>query len=600
MFAKLTLSFLFLGVLPMFGIGMFFLDYYMHNVEQMTLNSLESSAYYVAMSMEKVLDNVDEIVSAIYTYSTDDEYGHVYDVLRDKKLSETERNIYIAQMMNTLLGQKSYLSAIRFNRPDGYYHYSYADGTKVIHNVRMHPNVLDNEAEENPIGLRVLGTVYEGDYCSNSEDYIFTVARNYMNSRTLATSRSDILGTVYADVKLDAVTEFVDRVEVGENGRLYIINRDNQQYIYSSDQNDYGTAPQWMEEYEDEMINSTGVIRKNGRYLIYAQVRNTDCCVLEYIEKEDILGAFFRTRTSMLLLLVFTIFMVIAVHTVFSNRISTPVRELKDAMEKLESGDLSVRVNIHSRDEMEYLGDGFNHMANDLSQYIDQVYKAQISRREAELTALKMQIQPHYLYNTLDVIRMKALQHEDHEAAMLLENLSKQLRYITGNQSHEVTLEEELENIKEYFTIIRTRYNDLYDLEIRAKESDLKLKILKLILQPVVENAVKHGLREREGSGKVSIHVMRRADRLEIQIMDNGKGMNAEKKQQLRLLLQSSEEDTYSREGHIGIKNVYDRIQYNYGSEFGFTIDGQEGFGTIVTYYLPVIEESGSKGSLDQ
>lgn len=250
-------------------------------------------------------------------------------------------------------------------------------------------------------------------------------------------------------------------------------------------------------------------------------------------------------------------------------------------------------MDLNTRDEMGYIADGFNQMTEHLRDYIQQVYMAWISRQDAELNALKMQIQPHYMYNTLDAIRMTALNQNDRRTAELLESLAHQLRYVIGNQSDRVYLREELDAIREYFMLMRDRYENRISLTIYMADKEGDLVVPKLILQPVVENAIRHGLREKTGNGSVGIRVERKTDFLEIVVMDDGVGMTEEQVSQMQKTLENPEIGVVDREGRIsvGMKNVYDRIKLNCGAEYGFTIHSVRGMGTSVTFQLPVWEE---------
>lgn len=211
---------------------------------------------------------------------------------------------------------------------------------------------------------------------------------------------------------------------------------------------------------------------------------------------------------------------------------------------------------------------------------------------------------------------MTALEEEAEKAAGLIDSLSKQLRYLLGHESDQVALEEELENIREYFHIVSTRYENLYELEIDVPPSCIRLRILKLILQPIVENAVKHGLRPKKGEGKVRISAFKEKGILKIIVMDDGAGMPQEKVEAITEFLHTDAafsrwigseycpsrpeecikdiEDMEGKTGTgIGIKNTYDRIVKNYGQEYGFEITSCEGLGTIFEYRLPVLEEEG-------
>lgn len=583
-FIKLTCSFVLVGMLPMLLLGGIFINQYAHDAREMAVSSLEQSVRYVAQSVENIFTSVDNSISMIYTYRND-RYMHVYDILEDKSLSEVEKNVYMTQMLDFWLSSNACISSLRFERANTIWHVAYADTTKSLFHMQKQPNLLGNIDEEEYVNLQVLGAVYEGDYCVNSEDYIFTIARNYLDNRSLTTSRTKILGTVYADIKVDILADVFSRVESVKES-FHIVNLKNNQFVFSSDMENYGTEIQ----YGEEIVGNSGIVYKDSHYLIYTRIGETDCYVIEYVTEDGILNARSNTQLYMIFVLLFTLFILACIFILFSDKMSGPVETLKKAMERVQAGDLETPIFINSNDEMGYLAEGFNRMQRELSVYIDQVYKAKISKRDAELNALKMQIQPHYLYNTLDVIRMKALEHGDGETARLLEGLSRQLRYIMGRQSDEVTLREELNNIKEYFVIIKARYNGMYTLEMDVRDGDLRLKVLKLILQPVVENAVKHGLREKAGSGKVSIRVWREISCLKIMIMDNGKGICRERLAEVRHLLKDERVEANQAEVSVGLKNVYDRIQYQYGKEYGFDITGNEAFGTAVTFSLPILE----------
>ena len=230
----------------------------------------------------------------------------------------------------------------------------------------------------------------------------------------------------------------------------------------------------------------------------------------------------------------------------------------------------------------------------ELQNHIQKVYIAEIRQREAEIEALKTQIEPHYLYNTLDVIRMTAITKDDKETAEMIDGLSGQLKYLIGGARDMVTLQAELDSVRNYFKIIKIRYENRFSLEVDVPEELLELKVPQLILQPVVENAVKHGLKPKEeGEGVVAIQGMKSEDRLEITVMDNGIGMTEEKMAYVQKLLDSQDtvKHAKSKSASIGLKNVYDRIKLIFGDTYSMEISSFEGIGTIVKYKLPVIEE---------
>ncbi len=194
---------------------------------------------------------------------------------------------------------------------------------------------------------------------------------------------------------------------------------------------------------------------------------------------------------------------------------------------------------------------------------------------------------------------MTAISNDDEKTASMLDSLSSQLQYVIGQSNDTVKLRRELENIREYFVIVRIRYENNLELDIDVSKDDLELYVMKLLLQPVVENAVKHGFKNKREKGRISIRVSKKEDYLEITVMDNGAGMSEEKLTQLNELLAGEEIGLKTEDGwlSVGVKNVYDRIKKNYGEKYGFEITSCENLGTIVKFRLPVLkqEEEGGK-----
>ena len=235
-------------------------------------------------------------------------------------------------------------------------------------------------------------------------------------------------------------------------------------------------------------------------------------------------------------------------------------------------------------------------MAEQLGDMIQEMYVAELCQRDAELNALKMQIQPHYLYNTLDVIRMSALEGGDGKTARLIESLSHQLRYVIGDHRERVALRQELDNLNEYGVLIAARYEGRIGINIEAADSDLGLLVPKLLLQPFVENAVKHGLRDRPEGGSVLVEVARLEDALQILVLNDGAPVEPERLEHIRDFLDRAAVGEQDGEGivSVGMKNTYDRIKLNCGPAYGFTIDSGGSMGTIVTIRLPIWRDEGN------
>lgn len=398
------------------------------------------------------------------------------------------------------------------------------------------------------------------------------------------------MGAVYLDINETAIAKRMERVNVGSQGSIAVLDPEEGQWLYAS-------VPGVM----DEEILRKGLsgrpkreIIREGKYWYFCcRVSDTDYYVVIRIFSEDVMDTYIKNRTYIFVILLFAILLLSLAYLVFSGRMNGPMRRLKNAMQQVQTGNLNVRVDIRTGDDMEYLGEGFNRMVSDLGRYIEEVYIANVCQKEAELNALKMQIQPHYLYNTLDVIRMTALEQKDMRTARLLEGLGKQLRYVMGQQRERVPLYMELSSIQGYIVLMNARYQNKFQVNVNVADEDRKLLVLKLLLQPVIENSIKHGLREKEGTGTLEINAKRFADYLEIIVMDDGVGMAPEETERLKQNLEKKGPTDPNEEGHIsvGLKNVYDRIKFTCGEEYGFTVTSVAGMGTMVKYRLPIWEE---------
>ncbi|UJF31421.1 sensor histidine kinase [Paenibacillus hexagrammi] len=230
-------------------------------------------------------------------------------------------------------------------------------------------------------------------------------------------------------------------------------------------------------------------------------------------------------------------------------------------------------------------------MTDRLNSYIDEVYVAQIKQKQAELTALKSQIRPHYLYNTLEVIRMSAVANDDEEVADMILSLSQQLKYVLDYGEENVTLLEEKMNIEQYFRLMMLRYGEhRLALDLRMDGELMGCMLPKLSIQPLVENAIYHGIMPKSGKGTIRLTAAKESGRFILTVDDDGIGMDGAALEQLRSRLQGSVPSDPSS-GGIGLKNVHDRITGLYGQDYGIQVNSTRHIGTSVQMVLPIMKE---------
>lgn len=581
-FQKLCLAFLLLGVLPMILVCLLFMRRYEGNAQATTKGNMEEANYFAQSKVETLIESIDRATEVLYDFSVGP-YAALWEVLEDSELNDNEKQMYVGLMLDELLQANPAVSAAYFVTPDGStYSRFYSQQKSLRTSLTVHHSLPEVDSSRQR-QLFVLGMEEEGQWCNGSEDTVLTLARNYMDIRSLNAITTVSLGTLYVDVRTDALDELLSSLRLGEFGNVAIVEGRSAEVLYQ-------LYPDVELPYLQELERGGGSYEDEHYSTFYQPIGDSAYHLMVTFDRQELNSIHSATRTYLFLTLAIAVVLILALSLLFSGRISTPARELKRAMEEVRCGNLNARVNIQSGDEMEYLGDGFNQMVENLSETIQEVYVAQICQRDAELNALKMQIRPHYLYNTLDVIRMGALEQEDIKTARLIESLSRQLRYITGDHQERVALRQELDSLQEYAVLIEARYEGRIKLKLEVADSDLSLYVPKLLLQPFVENAIKHGLRDKPEGGTILIEAVRLPDTLQIMVFNDGIPVDAERLEHIRTFLAHSEIGAQDAAGivSVGMKNTYDRIKLNCGREYGFTLDSDENMGAVVTIRLPI------------
>lgn len=285
------------------------------------------------------------------------------------------------------------------------------------------------------------------------------------------------------------------------------------------------------------------------------------------------------------------LFVVLFLTFAVSTNLLKPISKLVTAMSEVKKGNLDIRVKIKSHDEIAFMAESFNEMAAGMGNLIRNVYQAEIRQREAELKSLQSQINPHFLYNTLDSIRGAAITNGMDNIASMTKSMADMLRY-SISENNIVAVKDEMNHSIDYLNILNFRHKDKFILHCDVPDELLELKMIRLLLQPLVENAVKHGLETRIGQGHINIQVTRDEDAMKITVSDDGPGMSADKLQQLNRLLQNNDEAQGSISGSvsgIGLKNVNSRIKLFYGMQYGVGfLDSQSGATVEIT--LPILD----------
>lgn len=267
-----------------------------------------------------------------------------------------------------------------------------------------------------------------------------------------------------------------------------------------------------------------------------------------------------------------------------SSRITTPIQELEKSVNAIEAGDLDTEVYQGGSYEIRHLGRSIGEMAKRIKTLMEDIVAEHESKRKSEFDTLQSQINPHFLYNTLDIIVWMIENEQKQDAVRIVTALARFFRISLSKGKSIITVKDELEHVRNYLMIQQTRFKNKFVYEIEAAKDVMDLVSLKLMLQPLVENAIYHGMEFMDGDGEISIKVYREDTELWFRISDNGLGMTAE---QARSLLDEQHHVSSKRGSGIGVKNVNERIRLYFGESYGLTIWSEPDEGTIIEIHLP-------------
>lgn len=340
-----------------------------------------------------------------------------------------------------------------------------------------------------------------------------------------------------------------------------------------------------IEELDNNIYILTELIQDDIQYYIYYQTRSMEAVnnglklqITRFIIVCSILIA------GLVLLAAFLIRLI-------TSHILRPVRQLYSATQKIAEGDFDVQADVNSRDEIAVLARGFNDMAGNMQNLIEKIKEDEGKMRRADLRILQEQINPHFLYNTLDTIVWLIEGKKADQAVNMVVALSELFRMSLSKGKEFITLREEERHIRSYLEIQEVRYRDILEYDIQFDQVLYEYRILKLTLQPLVENALYHGIKYKRAKGYIHINGEKKGDVIYLTVRDNGVGMDPEELEGLREEISRPCQDT---EKGFGLANVNERIRMYFGKEYGMQISSEKGKGTTVEIRIPAIraEES--------
>ncbi|MFD0676540.1 MULTISPECIES: cache domain-containing sensor histidine kinase [unclassified Paenibacillus] len=435
-------------------------------------------------------------------------------------------------------------------------------------------------------GAWVVIPQHQPNYYNESSSQVFSVARMIREP-----DKNDVIGMIKIDLKLDVFRQILSNVKFEEKGSMLVVNERNELLFEESSSN---LEPRFAKTLRDTKQPNENAVRDlvlNGqRFLTIVDYSDySGLKVIDFIPVDSLLSETKKLRNFTIVIAVIFVVAAIILSFIFSYHLSSPLIRLKQKMQLLERGQFNQSVPVMSQDEIGQLSRGFNRMAEEINHLIKEVYLIGLREKEAELAALQSQINPHFIYNTLESINMKALERENYEVSDMVSTLGQLMRYTVDQYDRLVLLKEELASVGSYAKIQQLRYGDrlriIFDIEPGLERS----LVPKLLLQPLVENSIFHGVGDKPEGGTIWISAVRFSDDLLLTVRDDGIGMTESEVERLRLSLTSPLPDGERKQG-VALRNINQRLVLMFGSSYELQFDGSPDQGMAFTITIPITE----------
>lgn len=400
-------------------------------------------------------------------------------------------------------------------------------------------------------------------------------------------------GVILINLNINKITEICNSFQEKQENFICIIN-DKGELVYEQ-QNGRERFAFDEKENRQELNTALGKTKEScfrlnyrgEKYLVTrTDMKTTGWTLVSMVPYKSVMAETMAISGVMILAVAITLIVTLLLLNRILTGVVKPLKKLEKYMVQVNPDNMDQRMEILTDDEIGHLSMKFNQMMDRIRNLKEQVIEEQEDKRKYELQALQAQINPHFLYNTLDSIIWMAETNDSNIVAMT-EALAKLFRISLNKGNEEISLERELEHVKNYLIIQSMRYADKFTYEISAEPGVERCRTIKLILQPIVENCIYHGIKKKRGTGKITIRAYRREQNLIIEVSDDGCGMPEEICR--KILSDEIESENISGSG-IGVKNVNERIQLRFGKKYGLSYSSEEGVGTTVTYVLPYNE----------
>lgn len=544
---------------------------------------IQNSTDYTSQLVKQVNTDIDSYIqymkniSMMLTTNSD-----VSEYLFNDNASPEEEKFHhdaIIEQFHTLCLTRPDICNIGIYRSNERYIFNY-DNSQINKNINF--SLLDwYQKTLQSQGSTYLSSSHVQNIVDNSYNWVITLSSTLKNPHTSVRE-----GILFIDLNYSSIKDLCENINLGKKGYVFILDKEGeiiyhpkQQLIYSNLEEECIDEIQKLNENTDSFINSDSDVKK--LYTAYTS-QKTGWTIVGVTYLTELYHNESKTQVLYVLIALFLFFNALLISNFLSKAITQPIRTLQKSMSKVETGDFEqALVPETTKNEIGALSHSFNLMTLKIQSLIAQNIEEQRLKRKIELKALQSQINPHFLYNTLDSIIWMSEAGANKDVVLMTSSLAKLLRQSISNDDELVLIGGEIEYTKSYLTIQQMRYKDTLDFDINVEDEILDYKIVKLTLQPLVENAIYHGIKFKENMGTVRIGGSITGEDIIITISDDGVGMDSE---QLKHIFDNKHKTSSSG---VGINNIQDRLHLYYGEKYGLIFESQKNKGTTVYIRIP-------------
>ncbi len=426
---------------------------------------------------------------------------------------------------------------------------------------------------------------YIFDSSENQYRWVITFTR----SVEITSGTSTEQGILLLDISYSSFQQLLDNITLGNQGYLYMVSSKGELIYHPKMQLiDVGLAE---ENYEKAALSREGTYEEyhegEKRSITVKTVGYTGWKLVGVMPENGISLNVLKTQLFVAFVVAFFLFVLMIINAYISSRITGPIKRLEKSVNALEAGRLDTEIYIGGSYEIRHLGRSIRDMAGQIKVLMDDIVAEHESKRKSEFDTLQSQINPHFLYNTLDIIVWMIENEQKAEAVKVVTALARFFRISLSKGRSIIPVKDELEHVRNYLMIQQMRFKNKFTYRIESEPETMELASLKLMLQPLVENAIYHGMEFMDGDGEILVRTFLEGGELIFTISDNGLGMTRE---QVEGLLKEQTAHVSSKRGSgIGVKNVNERIRLYFGEQYGLSIESEPDEGTTIRIHLPAI-----------